>query len=49
MSPLFLLVKTIEKVIRLCTVLKKKSLSGSFEDRGIFNVSQLSYDGPITD
>ena len=35
--PLFLFVKTIEKVIRLCTVLKKKSLSGSFEDRGIFN------------
>ena len=47
--PLFLFVNTIEKVIRLCTVLKKKSLSGSFEDRAIFNVSQLSYDGPITD
>ena len=43
--PLFLFVKTIEKVIRLCTVLKNKSLSGSFEDRAIFHVSQLSYDG----
>ena len=43
--PPFLFVKTIEKVIRLCTVLKKKSLSGSFEDRAIFHVSQLSYDG----
>ena len=45
MSPLFLFVKTIENVIRLCTVLKKKSLSGCFEDRAIFHVSQLSYDG----
>ena len=45
MSPLFLFVKTIENVIRLCTVLKKKSLSGSFEDRAIFHVSQLSYGG----
>ena len=43
--PLFLFVETIEKVIRLCTVLKKKSFSGSFEDRAIFHVSQLSYDG----
>ena len=43
--PLFLFVKTIEKVIRLCTVLKKKKLSGSFEDRTISHVSQLSYDG----
>ena len=30
--PPILFVKTIEKVIRLCTVLKKK-LSGSFEDK----------------
>ena len=37
--------KTIEKVINLCTVLKKKFLSGSFEDRAIFHVPQLSYDG----
>ena len=43
--PLFLFVKTIEKEIRLCTVLNKKYLSGSFEDRAIFHVSQLSYDG----
>ena len=46
--------KTIEKVIRLCTLLKEKFLSDSFEDRGIFHVIQLSYDwgGPdvhITD
>ena len=52
--PLFLFVKTIENVIRLCTVLKKKSLSGGLEDMVIFHVSQLSYDGegpyvPITD
>ena len=32
--PLFLFVKTIEKVIRLCTVLKKK-LKVSCEDRPI--------------
>ena len=43
--PLFLFVKTIEKVIRLCTGLKKQILSGSFEDRAIFHVSQLSYYG----
>ena len=41
----FLFVKTIEKVIQLCTV---------FEDMGIFHVFQLSFDGgrlylPITD
>ena len=47
--------KTIEKVIRLCTLLKEKFLSDSFEDRAIFHVIQLSYDGgggafvPITD
>ena len=35
---LFLFVKTIEKVIRLCTVLRKKKLSGSFEDKAIFHV-----------
>ena len=34
-APLFLFVKTIEKVIRLCTVLKKKKLSGGCEDRDI--------------
>jgi len=43
--PLFLFVKTIEKVRRLCTVLKKKKLSGSLEDRAFFHVIQLSYDG----
>ena len=31
----------IEKVIRLCTVLN----FGRFEDRAIFHISQLSYDG----
>ena len=37
--PLFLFVKTIEKVIRLCTVLKKKKyLIGSFKDKAIFHV-----------
>ena len=36
--PLFLFVKTIEKVIRLCTVLKKKYLIGSFKDKAIFHV-----------
>ena len=35
--PIFVL-KTIEKVIRLCTVLKKKKLIGSFEDKAIFHV-----------
>ena len=39
-SPLFLFVKTIEKVIRLYTVLKKK-LSGSFENKAIFHVIQI--------
>ena len=34
---LFIFVKTIEKVIRLCTVLKKKSI-GSFKDRAFFHV-----------
>ena len=42
--PLFLFVKTIEKVIRLCTVVKKKSLSGSFEDKAIFHVIQEMID-----
>ena len=37
--PLFLFVKSIEKVIRLCTVLRRKKMSGSFEDRAIFHVS----------
>ena len=36
--PYFLFVKTIEKVIRLCTVLRKKNLIGSFEDKAIFHV-----------
>ena len=36
--------KTIEKVIRLCTVLNF-FLSGSFEDMAIFHVIQLIYDG----
>ena len=36
--PLFLFGKTIEKGIRLCTVLKNISLSGSFEDKAIFHV-----------
>ena len=36
--PLFLFVKTIEKVIRLCTVLKKNSLIDSFKDKAIFHV-----------
>ena len=37
--PLFLFVKTIEKVIRLCTMLKKKmKLIGSFEDKANFHV-----------
>ena len=29
--------KKIKKVIRLCTVLKKKNLTGSFEDKAIFH------------
>ena len=33
--PPFLFVKTIEKEIRICTVLKKKKLSGGCEDRDI--------------
>ena len=37
--PLFLFVKTIEKVLRLCTVLQKK-FSGSFEDKAIFHFIQ---------
>ena len=36
--PPFLFVKTIEKVKRLCTVLKKKISIGSFKDKGIFHV-----------
>ena len=40
----FLFVKTIEKVIRLCTVLIF-FMSGSFEDIDIFHVFQLSFDG----
>ena len=36
--PLFLFEKTIEKVIRLCTVLS--FFSGSFEDKTIFHVIQ---------
>ena len=35
--------KTIEKVIRLCTVLIF-FLSGRFEDMGIFHVFQLSFE-----
>ena len=42
--PLFLFLKTIEKEIRLCTVLIFFFI-GSFEDRAIFHVIQLSYDG----
>ena len=52
-APLSLFAKTIEKVIRLCTVLIC-FLSRSFEDRAIFQEIQLNYDGggpyvPITD
>ena len=43
-SPLFLFLKTIEKVIRLCTVLKKNYLIGSFKDEAIFHVI-LEIDG----
>ena len=43
--PPFSFVKTIEKVIRLCTVLIFFFLSGSFEDMGPFHVFQLSFDG----
>ena len=51
--PLFLFVKTIEKVIRLCTVFKF-FFEWYFEDRAIFHVIQLSYEWggpyvPITD
>ena len=42
--PLSLFVKTIEKEIGLCSVLTF-FLSGSFEDRAIFYVMRLSYDG----
>ena len=41
--PPFLFVKTIEKVIRLCTVLMFYFLNGSFEEMGIFHVFQLSF------
>ena len=41
--PLFLFVKALEKVIRLCNVLNF-CLSGSFEDRAVFHVIELSYD-----
>ena len=40
--PIFIC-ENIEKVIRLCTVLI--FLSGSFEDRAIFHVIRLSFDG----
>ena len=36
--PLFLFVKTIEKVMRLCTVLKNNSLIDSFKDKAISHV-----------
>ena len=39
----FEFVKTIEKVIRLCTVLI--FFSGSFEDMGIFHVFHHSFNG----
>ena len=39
-----LFVKTIEKVMRSCTVLIF-FVSGRFEDRAIFHVIQFSYDG----
>ena len=44
---LFLFVKTIEKVIRLCTVLKKKYLIDSFKDKAIFHII-LNLNGPET-
>ena len=37
-APLSLFVKTIEKEIRLCTVLKFFFLIGSFKDKAIFHV-----------
>ena len=37
-TPLFLFVKTIEKVKRLCTVLKKNYLIDSYKDKAIFHV-----------
>ena len=42
-APPILFVKAIEKVIRLCNVLNF-CLSGSFEDRAVFHVIELSYD-----
>ena len=39
LPPPFLFVKTIEKVIRLCNVLKKNYLIGSFKDKAIFRVN----------
>ena len=36
--PPFLFLKTIEKVIIFCSLLKKKYLIGSFKDKAIFHV-----------
>ena len=44
-SPQFSFVKTIEKVIRLCTALIFFFLNGIFEDMGIFHVFYLSVMG----
>ena len=45
--PSFFFVKTLEKVIKLSTVLIF-FLSGSFEDMCIFHVFQLSFDGVVS-
>ena len=55
MPPLIFICEYNRKSNKIMHCVEKKSLSGSFEDRAIFHVSQLSYDGgggpyvPITD
>ena len=44
MPPLIFICEYNRKSNKIMHCVEKKSLSGSFEDRGIFNVSQLSYD-----
>ena len=48
-SPIFICENNRKSKNIMHCVEKKKYFSGSFEDRAIFHVSQLSYDGPITD
>ena len=44
-APLIFICEYNRKSNKIMHCVEKKSLSGSFEDRDIFHVSQLSYDG----